>query len=348
MNLQIVSNSINVINNNQTNNFEMSLMHPIDALNNKAYIEVLNVCYPSTTKNVVGNSCYIDLSLEFRNFFKVIGSGGVEALTSSIRILAGSSIADWTSDDLPHTQLPSRINVKTQRIIIPDGIYNLERLIEYINNAYDEYDVFFSIEKNGKIKLNVNLDVEYWLLQTDATYTVVTHSLSSDLAHDGSKIHVFRQVELDKPDYKYVVNIDMSEKLSYMFGFKNNHYEFDSTTSGTVDGKWLREKGMYASRFADYLPDVSDGLNKIFVYCTELERVLVGDTSAELLCTIPIQWSGQGRGNGELVCFSPARVKKLFKKDNIGVLHISLRDSIGELVPFDSGTITIECLIHYA
>ena len=52
MNLQIVSNTILEGRANKTNDFEMKLIQPIDALNNAAFIEVLEICYPSTTTNV--------------------------------------------------------------------------------------------------------------------------------------------------------------------------------------------------------------------------------------------------------------------------------------------------------
>ena len=102
------------------------------------------------------------------------------------------------------------------------------------------------------------------------------------------------------------------------------------------------------SVLSDYLPDVSDGLNKFYIYCDELERVLVGNTSAELLAIIPIDWSKQGQGTGELISYSVDKVKKKFKKTLVSSLHISLKDGEGKLIPFDSGSVLINCLIHYA
>ena len=102
------------------------------------------------------------------------------------------------------------------------------------------------------------------------------------------------------------------------------------------------------SVLSDYLPDVSDGLNKFYIYCDELERVLVGNTSAELLAIIPIDWSKQGQGTGELISYSVDKVKKKFKKTSVSSLHNSLKDGEGKLIPFDSGSVLINCLIHYA
>ena len=113
-----------------------------------------------------------------------------------------------------------------------------------------------------------------------------------------------------------------------------------------VDGKPLNSTAQVI--LSDFLPDVSDGLNKFYIYCEELERVLIGDTSAELLSIVPIDWSKQGKGSGELICYTPDKAKKKFKKTIVSSLHISLRDGEGELIPFDSGSILISCLIHRA
>ena len=61
MNLQIVSNTILEGSGNNTNDFEMKLVYPIDALNTPAFWEVLSVSYPATTKNVNDNRCWFIL-----------------------------------------------------------------------------------------------------------------------------------------------------------------------------------------------------------------------------------------------------------------------------------------------
>ena len=93
---------------------------------------------------------------------------------------------------------------------------------------------------------------------------------------------------------------------------------------------------------------MSDGLNKFYIYCDKLERVLVGDTSSELLAIVPINWAKQGEGSGELINYQCDKAKKKFKKILVSSLHISIRDSEGNLIPFDSGSVLISCLIHYA
>ena len=125
-----------------------------------------------------------------------------------------------------------------------------------------------------------------------------------------------------------------------MLGFINHDLHFEQV----VDGNVINSTAPII--LSDFLPNVSDGLNKFYIYCEELERVLIGDTSAELLSIVPIDWTKQGKGSGELICYVPDKAKKKFKKTIVSSLHISLRDGEGKLIP-DSGTILISCLIHY-
>ena len=71
MNLQIVSNTISEGRINNTNDFEMKLVYPIDALNTPAFLEVLSVSYPATTKNVNDNRCWFILQILYDGFKKM-------------------------------------------------------------------------------------------------------------------------------------------------------------------------------------------------------------------------------------------------------------------------------------
>ena len=75
-----------------------------------------------------------------------------------------------------------------------------------------------------------------------------------------------------------------------MLGFINHDLHFEQV----VDGNVINSTAPII--LSDFLPDVSDGLNKFYIYCEQLERVLIGDTSAELLSIVPIDWTKQVRG----------------------------------------------------
>lgn len=278
MNLQIVSNTILEGRLNNTNDFEMKLVYPIDALNTQAFLEVLSVSYPATTKNVNDNRCWFILQIFYDGFKKNEND---------------------TYDD-------NNMYIESDEFIIPSGIYSLKNLINYLNNVLNEFDIFFTIENNGKIKVNVNMYVEYWLNQT--------YSLTGK-AHDGDKLNKYHlsSASLENHQKFFLINalFKFSPKFAFMLGFTNHEIHFQQT----VDREEVASTTHFV--FADFLPDISDGLDKIFIYCEELERDFVGDTSSELLTTVPIGWSEQGKGNGELITFSPTKIKRKFKKQKL-------------------------------
>ena len=295
MSLQILSNTIMEGRVNRTNEFEMKLLYPIDALNNPVFIEVLEVSYPASTKNVGENDCWFILQIFYEDFKK----------------------------NTDQTYEKCKLQFLSKDFIIPEGIYSLKKLINFLNNMLEEYDIFFLKDNDGKIRVSVNMYIEYWKKSNK-------FELSS------------KSCENLKKKTKISLLLKLSKKLAFMLGFKledlhfeqENNNETINTTAQTI--------------LSDYLPDVSDGLNKFYIYCDELERVLVGDTSAELLAIIPIDWVKQGTGTGELINYSVDKVKKKFKKTIISSLHISLKDGEGKLIPFDSGSVLINCIIHNA
>ena len=123
--------------------------------------------------------------------------------------------------------------------------------------------------------------------------------------------------------------------MAFILGFKLQVLHFQQK----VDGEQVISTAQ--SILSDYLPDVSDGLNKFYIYCEELERILVGDTSSELLAIVPIDWEKQGNGSGQLINYSADKAKKKFQKIIVSSLHISVWDGEGNLIPFDSGTVLI-------
>ena len=133
MNLNILSNTVMEGRENKTNEFEMKLLHPIDGLNKAAFIEVLEVSYPATTKNVGKDDCWCVLQIFYENFKK-------------------------SGDNYDQCKL----HFLTKDFIVPEGIYNLQKLINFLNNMFEEYDIFFLKDNDGKIRISVNMYIEYW------------------------------------------------------------------------------------------------------------------------------------------------------------------------------------------
>ena len=119
MNLQILSDAVNEIGGkNYINYFTMRLRHPIDAENKNVYISVKNVLYPLTTKNVLENECYLRLRMKFDNFK-----------------------SDGTST----------VKFDTGKVYLPVVIYDIERIVKFVNAHVDEYNI--RIEKSTSEKL---------------------------------------------------------------------------------------------------------------------------------------------------------------------------------------------------
>jgi hypothetical protein len=93
-----------------------------------------------------------------------------------------------------------------------------------------------------------------------------------------------------------------------------------------------------------FLPDISGGVDKMFIYCEELEMSIVGDTYARLLAMVPLK--AKNRGTGALCVYTPPDVRRKLIKSRIDQFTIGLYDSTYTLIPFSSGTISIECVIE--
>ena len=101
MNLQILSNTVLEGRDNKTNTFEIKLLQLIDRLNNSAFIEVLEVCYPSTTKNVVKKDCWFILQVFYENFKK-------------------------KPDSATYDQ--NQTHFLSEQFAVPEGIYDLKKI----------------------------------------------------------------------------------------------------------------------------------------------------------------------------------------------------------------------------
>ena len=159
MNLQILSNTVLEGRENKTNEFEMKLLHPIDGLNDPAFIEVLEVSYPSTTKNVGEKDCWFSLQIFYENFKK-------------------------DDSDVYHQ---NKLHFLSKDFIVPEGIYDLKKLINFLNNMLEEYDIFISKDNNGKIRISVNMYIEYWLNQKSSNTGKGHDSIDLNKFHLSSK-----------------------------------------------------------------------------------------------------------------------------------------------------------------
>ena len=106
MNLEILSNTVLEGRENKTNNFEMKLLHPIDVLNKPVFLEVLEVSYPATTKNIGADDCWFISQIFYYNLKK-----------------NESDVFEQNS-----------LHFLSKKFIVPEGIYDLKKLINFLNN----------------------------------------------------------------------------------------------------------------------------------------------------------------------------------------------------------------------
>ena len=262
MNIQIVSNAKNKVGGeNFTNKFVMPLPTVLDAENKNMYMRVLNVSYLLTIENVKEETCGIQIWLSF----PATSDSGIE------------------------------IKYETDMMYIPPGYYTLEKLIDVLNTYVDEYDIQFAILNGGRIGVTYSLERTYW------------HSDESILyANKGLPAQYFQEFSQTTEDGDEL-EIELTKTLKYMLGmndfkvhplvqeFKTNYFHKTgvSIDANTLAGyNWFHfmnkayEAGNnpYAcSYMGKYLPDISDGIDKMFIYCNEVENSIVGDTYVRLL-----------------------------------------------------------------
>ena len=96
--------------------------------------------------------------------------------------------------------------------------------------------------------------------------------------------------------------------------------------------------GEYVS---DWVANVRNGLNSVYVYCPLGELRMVGDAQVPLLRIVPVE-----RRDGEMITrvFNPKQYFPLLQR-RFQTVEIDIRDDTGSLVPFERGwvVVTLHC-----
>jgi hypothetical protein len=97
----------------------------------------------------------------------------------------------------------------------------------------------------------------------------------------------------------------------------------------------------HGDHVADWVADVTRGLNSLYVYCPLVEQRMVGDTQVPLLRIVPLE----GR-DAEMVTrvFDPVQYCPLVLRCFQNV-EIDIRDDTGVKIPFERGrvVVTLHC-----
>ncbi len=205
-----------------------------------------------------------------------------------------------------------KVLFETGKIYLPSGVYTLDTLLQTINSHTEQYDIILSKTREGKIGIHLTLDIEFWYQQFQ----------SNDGTNDNILYKLFKE---HVTGLKVLFNY--SPKLRYMLGLDDVEFSDD-----------------FRSYWGKHMTDIMDGVSKMFIYCDEVEAV--GDSNSKLLAIVPIELNGQG--TGQLFSYTPPVIPKKLIKSKITQLHIKLCDPSNRLIPFDTGTVNIECVVENA
>ncbi len=209
-----------------------------------------------------------------------------------------------------------KVSFDTGKIYLPSGVYTLDTLLRVINSHTEQYDIILSKTRQGKIGVHLTFENEYWFQQFKSI---------DGLNYPDKYFHTLFKALLTG----YAVAFNYSPKLQYMLGLEKVDFSDD-----------------YKSYWGKNMTDIMDGVNKMFIYCDEVEASVVGDSNSKLLAIVPIELNGQG--TGQLFSYSPPIIPKKLIKSKITQLHIKLCDPSNRLIPFDACTVNIECVVENA
>ncbi|CAB3977904.1 Hypothetical predicted protein [Paramuricea clavata] len=292
----------------------MPLPTLLDAENKELFMRVLNFSYPLTIENVKHEQCGVQLFMRF----PTQSDSGIE------------------------------INFKTHMMYLPEGSYTLQKLIDTLNTFVSEYDVNFTILNNSRIGVTYSIEREYW--HSDETIKRVGSKPPHQI------FNVFSQNTDNGDEFEMV----FTESLEYMLGMREIKLHPDvikkklqrSLFPSTIKASFYYMNKTNASgdnKFAcsfmgKALPDISNGVDKMFVYCEQLEMSVVGDTYAPLLIIVPL--NNNDRGSGALQVYTPPNTRRRLIKSKIDQFKVTIYDTTHTLIPFTSGTVNIECVVE--
>ena len=154
MNIVFPSNTVGLGRENHNNDFVIPMVTVIDA-STDAYIEVLNVIYPNTISNV-DSKCFFSIKMDFSDLTDATGFDAGIYLPSNFT--SRSRRYFWSGNY-------NKFTYDTRELYIPEGVYNLEKILKVMNNYMEEYLIKISLDAGGKINIKWNSFFQSWFLQ---------------------------------------------------------------------------------------------------------------------------------------------------------------------------------------
>ena len=242
---------------------------------------------------------------------------------------------------------PEVVKYETAWMYLPAGFYTLKKLLKELNNYVNEYDMYFMVLSGGRVGVSFNVSDISFIYRYD------------------DNDHV-KQCKYKLYYPKHDVSFEMTKDLKYMLGLEtwvlhpdveqqlfNHQSQWKEYTQLQIIlaifclhtmNKIPNLNINWASFYGKYLPDMTNGKTRMFIYCDEVVPSIVGNTRAPLLANFKINTENMGRG--DIYSHDPSAVTRELINSKIQHLHIRICDVENNLVQFSAGTVGIECVIE--
>jgi hypothetical protein len=227
------------------------------------------------------------------------------------------------------------IKYQTPIMYLPAGHYTVDSILEYLNELVDEYDMVFVKQDGGRVGVKFNGDIEY-------IYQTITplSELSGPVTGGAETSFNF----IMTPSLEYMLGLSEWVVHPDMVAAKIGHSQAHLPWLQFIQLVGNRDKLEHFTFYGKFMPDMSNGISKLMIYCDEVEQSTVGDTKARLLASVPIKVEDQG--SPSLAIYVPADTNRKLIKGRINALHIGIYDTYFKPINFSAGVITLEAIVY--
>jgi hypothetical protein len=230
---------------------------------------------------------------------------------------------------------------------LPPGFYTLKKLLEKLNSYVNEYDLHFMVLSGGRVGVSFNVSDISFIYRYKNTDTIGEHPYGVKYPDKDIKIEMTKDLKYmlglstwvlhPKVEQQLINRKDIWKDYTQLQVILSVYYLYSNGILPEVNVNW-------ASFYGKYLPDMTNGKTRIFIYCDEVVPSIVGDTRAPLLASLKINTENMGRG--DVYSHHPSALKYELMNSKIQHLHIRICDIENKLVQFSAVTVGIECVIE--
>jgi hypothetical protein len=297
----------------------MSIPEQIDAENGQKVIRVLNVTYPLTIDNVTSQNCGIRLKYQFAGFRGKIRNAYSGKPTESVEF-------------------------DTEWLYVPAGYYTLSKLLEVLNAYMNEYGVYFIALPSKRIGVTLNVSGLIFTYRYRHNDPVKSTTFENGVGHG--------------------IEFEMTKDLKYMLGLEKwvlhptvvseavfRGWEKDASLLQIIKVVYLKMNAYdkpynpaLGTFYGKHLPDMTNGLTRMFIYCDEVVDSIIGNTHGKMLVMLQIETDAMG--SAHLYTYTCPETSIKLIRSKIDKFHIKVCDSEFNLIQFSAGTLGLECIVE--